>query len=159
MWINSTLKNEAFIVNTQSKILCRISVWIEIAFGASWCCVCFIFSAKEVDWEVELAFVIGRRGKHIKVSITTSPLRVTIFWCFGEASRDSRSGGRRPLLRGRVHCGQWRQRTRLADEAQREAVAAGKNLWQLLSAGPCISNNRRCERWYKERPRTKDTFS
>ena len=29
---------------------------------------------KEVDWEVELAFVIGRRGKHIKVSTTTSPL-------------------------------------------------------------------------------------
>lgn len=26
---------------------------------------------KEVDWEVELAFVIGRRGKHIKVSIMT----------------------------------------------------------------------------------------
>ena len=23
---------------------------------------------KEVDWEVELAFVIGRKGKHIKVS-------------------------------------------------------------------------------------------
>lgn len=41
--------------------------------------MCFIFSAKEVDWEVELAFVIGRRGKHIKVSITTSPLRVIIF--------------------------------------------------------------------------------
>ncbi len=25
------------------------------------------FNLQEVDWEVELAFVIGRKGKHIKV--------------------------------------------------------------------------------------------
>lgn len=57
------------------------------------------------------------------------------------------SGGRGSLLRGWVHCGQWCYRTRLADEAQREAVAAGKNVWQLLPSRPCISNHRRCERW------------
>lgn len=108
---------------------------------------------KEVDWEVELAFVIGRRGKHIKVSVTTPPLM------FDAPLKHLHrlhfhssccSGGRCSLLRGRVHCGQWRQRARLADEAQREAVAAGKNVWQLLSSRPCLSNNRRCERWETE---------
>ncbi|XP_023269597.1 fumarylacetoacetate hydrolase domain-containing protein 2-like, partial [Seriola lalandi dorsalis] len=38
--------------------------------GSFSCSVCFILvlcvCLKEVDWEVELAFVIGRRGKHIK---------------------------------------------------------------------------------------------
>lgn len=33
--------------------------------------LCLFVCLKEVDWEVELAFVIGRRGKHIKVSLTT----------------------------------------------------------------------------------------
>ncbi len=30
------------------------------------------FNLQEVDWEVELAFVIGRKGKHIKVVIYIS---------------------------------------------------------------------------------------
>lgn len=63
------------------------------------------------------------------------------FWC---------SGGRRSLLRGWLHCGQWRKRTWLADEAQREAVAAGKNVWQLLSSWPCISHHRCCARWEQD---------
>lgn len=48
-----------------------------------WCVICF-FSLKEVDWEVELAFVIGRRGKHIKVSSVASPLTPTWSSCEGE---------------------------------------------------------------------------
>lgn len=28
---------------------------------------CFFFFLQEVDWEVELAVIIGRKGKHIKV--------------------------------------------------------------------------------------------
>lgn len=41
---------------------------LDAVFTSSWPFV----RLKEVDWEVELAFVIGRRGKHIKVSITAS---------------------------------------------------------------------------------------
>ncbi|CAG5924465.1 unnamed protein product [Menidia menidia] len=32
--------------------------------------------SQEVDWEVELAFVIGRKGKHIQVSAASSPLKL-----------------------------------------------------------------------------------
>ncbi len=33
------------------------------------------FTLQEVDWEVELAFVIGRKGKHIKVYISICILK------------------------------------------------------------------------------------
>lgn len=85
-------------------------------------------------------------------------------WCrSGEASIvnlcSCYSGGGRSVLRGRVHRGQWRQRPWLADEAQREAVAAGKNIRQLLPSRPCLSNHRRGERWEttRGRSRTSDT--
>lgn len=33
---------------------------------------CASWDLQEVDWEVEMAFVIGRRGKHIKVITDTA---------------------------------------------------------------------------------------
>lgn len=47
---------------------------LDAVFTSSWPFV----RLKEVDWEVELAFVIGRRGKHIKVSITASMKAVVL---------------------------------------------------------------------------------
>lgn len=80
-----------------------------------------------------MAFVIGRRGKHIKVIIDTALLQAPrVDLPSDEASCNSPrlpfSGGRGSVLRGRVHRRQRRQCTRLADEAQWEAVAAGKNV-------------------------------
>lgn len=40
--------------------------------SASWSHLC-LMGLQEVDWEVEMAFVIGRRGKHIKVVIGSAP--------------------------------------------------------------------------------------
>lgn len=54
------------------------------------------------------------------------------------------------VLRGRFHRCQRCQRTWLADETQREPVAAGKNLWQLLSSRPCLSDHLRCDGWERE---------
>lgn len=56
-------------------------------------------------------------------------------------------GGGCSLTCGRVHGGQWRQRPWLADEAEWEAVAAGKNLWHVLSAGTCPGHYWQCEGW------------
>lgn len=92
MCINSRKINRFLrrILSVLTKNLLRISV--EFVIGSLlWSCCVFASSwwLKEVDWEVELAFVIGRRGKHIKVSITTSPLMATTLWCSGEASISS----------------------------------------------------------------------
>lgn len=107
---------------------------------------------QEVDWEVEMAFVIGRRGKHIKVIIGSVPPKLSSVILPADKvscifTRVPLSGGRGPVLRGRVHRRQRRQRTWLADEAQWEAVATGKNLWQFLSFGTCVSHHRLPERW------------
>lgn len=56
-------------------------------------------------------------------------------------------GGRSSVLRGRVHRRQRRQRTWLADEAQWEAVAAGKNIRHFLSFGACVGHHGLPERW------------
>lgn len=61
------------------------------------------------------------------------------------------SGRGSSLLRGWLHSGQWRQRTRLADEAEREAVAAGKNVWHFLPSGTCVGNHGLSERWEETR--------
>lgn len=55
------------------------------------------------------------------------------------------------LLCGRLYSGQWRQRTRLADEAEWEAVAAGKNVWQFLPYGTCAGNHGLSQRWEEMR--------
>lgn len=99
--------------------ICKNVKLILTKYCVVWCWdidVQFASSLKEVDWEVELAFVIGKRGKHIMVSSITSYLvlswgAVLQIFCF------CRSGGRCPLLRRWFHRGQWRQRPRLADEA------------------------------------------
>ncbi|TWW60130.1 Fumarylacetoacetate hydrolase domain-containing protein 2 [Takifugu flavidus] len=68
--------------------------------------------SEEVDWEVELAFVIGRRGKHIKVGIAARPLTRSCEGGVLQSFHSRPSGGRRPLLRRRFHGRQRRQRAR-----------------------------------------------
>lgn len=56
---------------TADKMLCGVLLGYQ-------CVICFL-SLKEVDWEVELAFVIGRRGKHIRVGlVATFDLQVVL---------------------------------------------------------------------------------
>lgn len=52
---------------------------LDAVFTSSWPFV----RLKEVDWEVELAFVIGRRGKRIKVSITAS-MKAAVLSCLAK---------------------------------------------------------------------------
>lgn len=91
MYINRTLKNPAlfemhadcFVIlwphHTQKNLLriglrTQLSCFFDSAFASSYAWL------KEVDWEVELAFVIGRRGKHIKVSITSVGHETLTLW-------------------------------------------------------------------------------
>lgn len=138
-------------INISKHVLCIYKVCINNSAGCCWATDEWCASSLWRRWTGRWSWRLwsdeeentSRRVAPRHLWPGGSLLRVGFYFCvyFGG------SGGRRPLLRRWFHRGQWRQRPRLADEEEREAVAAGKNLWQLLSPGPCVSDHRRNKRW------------
>ena len=96
-----------------------------------------------MDYEVELAFVISKRGKHIKVLYNYYYIIIIIIMkvdedrCIHTPSNYfvvlSRAGVRGHVPRGWLHGGPRCECQGLADAQERQAVAAGQDLRHLLS--------------------------